>query len=82
MKKLISLLVALGIGTGFYFGLFKIDPLSFVIVALILWNDLTATKRIEQLAAVLKKSHEVLATNDREIVKRIEMTRTDIRSKN
>lgn len=81
MKWWISLGLLVLTGVGFYFRVIAFDPLSLVVLAAVLWSHLVGVDQRRQIADAMSKSQVVLTTNQREIAKKIEVLRTEIRSK-
>lgn len=68
MKWYMSLALLIAIGAGFYLHLMTFDPLTFVVVIVLLWNNHNLMLRQEQTAELIRKSHEVTAANQKSVL--------------
>lgn len=75
-----AILIAL-LGAGFYLHFFSIDPLSLVIIGMLLWNNVVAMNRQQQLADLISKSHNVSAENQKAVLTGIQAVRSELRKK-
>lgn len=71
--------VAVLIGAGFYFKIVTLDPLSIVIIAMLLWNSAVSNQRQAELARLQAKSHEIVVANQKLILKAIENVNYSVR---
>lgn len=81
MKIIIFFLWAFLIGLGLYFHLLTIDPAALALTILILINCYSLGNRQQQTVDALSKSHSVLATNQKEILRKIDLIRAEVKKK-
>jgi hypothetical protein len=79
MKWYISLGLMLAVAVGFYFHVLTVDPLSVVILMVMLLNNHNLIRRQEQTAELIKKSHDVTATNQKVTLDALKQIRADLR---
>ena len=65
MKWYIACAILLAVCGGLYFGVFKLDPISLVLLCVVLWNNHVLMRRQREAAEMMKKSHDVLAANQK-----------------
>lgn len=80
-KKLLIALAILTLGAGFYFGVFKIDPLSLLTSVGILAVNYLILSRVNETKAMVEKSHTVLAANQRQLAQKLDVLRLEVRKK-
>ncbi len=81
MTKLYSLLLVLLLGLGFYFKVLSVDPVSCILLGVLLWNNSVNMARQQQLGEFMSKSYSTLASNQKEILRAINAVRSDVRNK-
>lgn len=82
MKKILISLLALSLLiAGFYFGILKIDPLSILIGLVLLGVQAYIVMQNNALATVVKESHKVLAANQKELSRKVDVLRLELRKK-
>lgn len=81
MKWYIYLILFAILGTGFYFHLLSIDPLNIILLIVLLITQRGNTVRQEQLAELIKKSHEVTTTNQKIIFDQLKRISNEVRKR-
>jgi hypothetical protein len=82
MKWGIALILLVLVVAGMRFHLLAFDPLTFMLMVVVLWNNNVLMDRQQQTADVIAKSHSFVVSNQKEILRRIDSVITEVKKNN
>lgn len=81
MRSWVSAVIVLGVVLGFYFKIFSVDPISAVLLVVLLFTQHVSMERQQKLADVISKSHEIITANQKHILKEVQAVRLEVKNK-
>ena len=79
MKRWVSLLILIALGFGVYHRYVTFDPLSLLIIVVLMWNNLVLMGHNQQLANLIQQSSRLIVDNQKAIFTKIDNVRADLR---
>lgn len=79
MRWYVSAIILSALAVGVYFHVVTFDPVSFVMLAVVLLNNHNLMQRQEQTAELIKKSHDVTVANQKLVLDSIKRINADLR---
>lgn len=76
-----SVFILIALAAGVYFHFITFDPISFIMLAVLLFNTHILMQRQEQMVEFIKKSHDVITANQKIILDTAKATRADLKKK-